>query len=392
MNHGRFTDCHFLRAIGRNLLKEFFDKFEPEVAVPPPTVSDDEFFTSLSRLLMSPEGLPDRVNDVLHEIQELSTQAGHDCLKASIGMGGLQLELDGKETPEELALRVWLNSPDVLARKYNEQRFSRSKGFVFFERDRYCLPLVQEPGEKRADLSALIAHLDGWFGQNGRGKETVLVERYPLNGEDWFLIRHGDTYLRSSRIENRKVEVLHYRPAKDDLVVYNPERDELRIHAKTRGEQDLYRAAFGQYLHGFENYFRSTDSCCLDPLRELGAEALECADIPGIKRVVLTQLELLLDREEELSTKLKGKDLLATKQLERGAPGLGLPADAVLKEAAFHIFIGDAVKPLKVKIIPPNTIRLENKQASVRCVEQFLAARRFKRSGAKRRESIADNQ
>src|SRR5688500_3472195 len=129
MNHGRFTDCHFLRAIGRNLLKEFFDKFQ--VALPPSNVSDDTFFHTIGTMLMAPEGLPDRFNYVLHEIQELSTQTGHDCLKASIGVGGVQLELDGQETPEELAFRVWLNSPDVLARKYNEQRFSRSKGFAY---------------------------------------------------------------------------------------------------------------------------------------------------------------------------------------------------------------------------------------------------------------------
>src|SRR4051812_17880730 len=131
MNHGRFTDCHFLRAIGRNLLQEFFEKFQTEVSVPVagplphPDVSDDTFFTTLSTWLMSPEGLPDRMNEVLHEVQELSTEEGHDRLKAAIGSNGLQLFLGDNATPEELALRVWLNAPALLAQKYNEQRFTR---------------------------------------------------------------------------------------------------------------------------------------------------------------------------------------------------------------------------------------------------------------------------
>src|SRR5688572_27016214 len=98
MNHGRFTECCFLRSIGRELLAEFFQRFEQDLAsrqvsLPPSGTSDDLFFAGLSRILLSPEGLPDRVNEVLHEIQELSTEAGHERLKSAIAQTDLQLDL-----------------------------------------------------------------------------------------------------------------------------------------------------------------------------------------------------------------------------------------------------------------------------------------------------------
>ncbi|MBA4150298.1 MAG: hypothetical protein H0X66_19480 [Verrucomicrobia bacterium] len=383
MNHGRFTECCFLRSIGRPVLTEFFQRFEPEFAarnltLPAAEVSDELFFAELGRLLMSPEGLPDRVNEVLHEIQELSTQEGHERLRAAIGRQGMQLPLGENATPEEVALRVWLHSPELLVKQYSEHRFSRLNAFVHCERDTDCLPL-QRNAEKQANEAVLVAHLDNWFGANDRGKETVLIEKFELNGEEWYVIRHGDTYFRSSRIEKRKVEVVHYRPAKDDLVVYNPQRDELRINAKLKGERELYRAAFGQYLHGFENYFRVRETYCLEPLRELGVESLACGDIPGIRKVALTELEMIYPKRRNFATRWRGEDVFEDNALP-GGMHLPIPAQAKLTEAEFQFFVGNSKKPLKVKVCPPNVIRVPNKQWAVQNVQDWLAARGFIRS------------
>lgn len=377
MHHGRFTDCSFLRAIGRNLLEEFFTKFDMALPVAAllTTESDDAFFSELSRLLLSPEGLPDEMNEVLHEIHELSTTEGHDRLKAAIGTTGLQLSLGDNCTPEELALRVWLSSPALLTQKYNEQRFTRLKTFVYFEKDRGCLALDSEVSLDHLKLDALVFRLDTWFAENGRGNETVLVEKFTICGEHWYLIRHGDTYLRSAKIEKRKVEALHYRPAKDDLVVYSPERDELRINAKTKGEHELYRTAFGYFLHGFENYFREMKTYSLEPLRDLGAEALECDDVPGIAKVVLKQLELEFPKNN-MRKMIAADDVFACEWAE----GEVVPQEATLKQAAFTIYVEAAAKPVEIRIKPPNVIRL-GKQSGLDCVHQWLSVRGFRRNG-----------
>lgn len=383
MNHERFTECCFLRSIGRPLLAEFFTRFETELAfkglvVPSAEASDDAFYWHLGRFLFSPEGLPDRLNEVLYEIQELSKPSGHEQLKAAMEQTGLNLsfDADGDTTPEEIALRVWLHSPELLARHYSENRFSRLKAFVHFERDTDCLAL--ESSQERAEDSVLVNRLDAWFSANGRGNDTVLVDKFELNGEEWYVIRHGDRYLRSARIEKRKVEVVHYRPAKDDLVVYCPKRDELRINAKTKGEQELYRAAFGQYLHGFENYFRATETYSLEPLRTLGVEALACGDIQGMRKVVLTRLVTVFGDEKELTTVWEGTNLFECVGSEAGH--LPLPLNRKLIEAVFRIYLTGSKRSFNVKICPPNVIRVENKQCAAGIVQDWLVARGFKRA------------
>jgi hypothetical protein len=97
--------------------------------------------------------------------------------------------------------------------------------------------------------------LDEWFQKHNRGYENTQIQVYPMNDEFWFLVRHGDTFARAAKLEERKMEVIHFRPAKDDVVVYSPKRDELRIHAGTKGERELYRTAFGLRLMGDDNYF-----------------------------------------------------------------------------------------------------------------------------------------
>ncbi|MFN7137736.1 MAG: hypothetical protein ACK4UN_00175 [Limisphaerales bacterium] len=175
-----------------------------------------------------------------------------------------------------------------------------------------------------------------------------------------------------------KVEVVHYRPAKDDLVVYNPQRDELRICAKTKGEQELYLAAFGQYLHGVESYYRATDTYSLEPLRELGLEALAWSDIPGIRKVLLTKLEMEIDlnKLEPVTSVWKGKDLFGSMASSGGF--LPIPINAKLVTGVFRICLKDSRKTLNVKIGVPNVIQVENKPWATGMVQDWLEARRFK--------------
>ena len=96
-----------------------------------------------------------------------------------------------------------------------------------------------------------------------------------LTGEWWFVIRHGDTFLRTAKVEKQKITFLHFRPAKDDVVVFSPGYEELRIHAATKGERELYREEFGVRLRGDGKYFSERKSFTLEPLRVDGAGALK---------------------------------------------------------------------------------------------------------------------
>ena len=64
----RFNKPHVLKQIGRGLLAQFFAKFADDfqskgLVLPGPDLPDMDYFDALARLLMCPEGLPDRLNE-----------------------------------------------------------------------------------------------------------------------------------------------------------------------------------------------------------------------------------------------------------------------------------------------------------------------------------------
>lgn len=325
---------------------------------------------------MRPEGLPDGINDALYAVVELTATDGYERLKAAIKQNALKIAYDERSTPEDIALKVRVAAPDLKARQYNEQRLRRLSRFDYYEREPAEFHWSNPQTGGKGDLDALVRELDRWFEANDRGAETTVIEKYGFNGEEWFLIRHGDSLLRSSKVEKRKREILHYRPAKDDVVVYSSERDELRINAKTKGEKELYRVMFGCYLTRYGGYFREAKTYTLEPLRELQRDALECGDIPGLTSVVLKGLDVDFGNGLGQGCTLRADDVFAC-QWTPGVTGLALPAKAKLKRAAFSIVAQGQEKPLEVQIRPPNTLRLA-RHSSAGLVHKWAAARGFK--------------
>jgi hypothetical protein len=390
VDYGRFTETYVLRRIGRELLQELFGRFEAElaerkVALPSATLPDNEYYQEWSRLLLSPEGLPDRVNDVLYDIHELSGAQGNERLREAVAEQGLVCDWE-KATPEEVAVRVWLKAPAVVAKKCNELKLRRLSSFAYFEKEPNIFAWRPVSAGSQGRMDVLIETLDGWCAANGRGQETVVVEPYALFGEDWYLIRHGDNYAREAKVEKRKMEVLHFRPAKDDVVVYTPQRDELRVNAKTKGERDLYRIAFGYYLHGYANYFREAATYSLEPLRRLGEAALECGDMERVRRVVLTGLEVDLCNGKNQVYTLEADDLFRC-EWSLGADGLAIPAGAKLRRAKFQVFFGGSKEPVELQVKPPNVLRLGRHSAAAQ-IHEWLSARGFKGEETKKAQAV----
>src|SRR5206468_844759 len=105
---------------------------------------------------------------------------------------------------EEIALQVWLAAPALLARTHNAQRLRRLTAFQYAGSN---LPKEQRPQFTPPDhrvLDALTMSLDAWFAGNHRGEQTAKIEVYSIEGEEWFLVRHGDTFTRTPKVEQQK--------------------------------------------------------------------------------------------------------------------------------------------------------------------------------------------
>lgn len=256
-------------------------------------VSEDRFdYDRLSRVLLMPEdGYPDDLADALHHIAELANVEAVQMLQDEMG-DELDLgKLGDEPSPADVALHAWLRDRPAVERVLGRQFLDNPKRFLAF-----LGPELRGPDLGEVDdvlLAPLVDHLKFWY-RNKKGSDFVRVLPYERGGAWWFLVRHAMPVQRKGVIKDGKPTSTVERPEKHDIVVYTPERDELAIHAASKGEEELYREAFGRYLFPNGRKFTNVGKYSLKPLGERGATALSVAGIHGLDSVVLVQLQVVL--------------------------------------------------------------------------------------------------
>jgi len=395
MKFKRFTKIQFLKQIGRGLLEQFFARFAPELAarevlLPATTLPDEDYFAALAGVVLAPEGLPERLIEALFAIEDLATAEGQERLELGLKQAGLQLEFPDTATHGDIAVQVFLAHPAVLAEKHNESRLWRLSAFEYIGGAcRTGLGGEKQKAEilTKERLDALAGELDAWFKAHQRGHETTRIEFHEMDGEIWFLVRHGDTFTRRTKVEARRWEIMHFRPAKDDVVVYAPKRNEIRVHAGTRGEKELYRRAFGRLLAGNEEHFCERKGYTLEPLREDCAAALNPRGLPGVRQIVLREVELAWGRKQDEYMVRGGVDIHGSAR-SRGREAIPEYGTIVRVVMDFH-FEGEA-KPRRVEVRTPNTVKMA-RGCDARAVHEWLSARGF-RTGLAEATSVMDGE
>jgi hypothetical protein len=378
-------------------LEKLLLRFEPELAgrgalLPPPAAHDQEFFNLMAHLLMCPEGLPDQMNEAIHAVNEMSTSEGLERLEQMMELTGAAIPLDEESSHGDLALQVWLADPALLTRARNVHRLSRLATFHHFG----CK--IQRPAPSDAALrsvAALERKCDEWFARHNRGRHNTRIDMYVLPQEEsspanpspepeyWFLIRHGDIYTRTAKVEKGKLDALHFRPARDDVSVFNPGRGEIRISAKTLGERDLYRAAFGEHIFGDPEAFSERKRYTLLPLTIEGEDALDTHATPGLCKAILRGVEIALPGPAAPRVTCKAADVFGAVRHDE-LPS-ALPPGAELTQAWIDLYLEDVRLPRPIQLRPPNTLRL-SRQVPVGTVERWLAERGFRTTNSELRQ------
>jgi hypothetical protein len=370
MKFNRFTKPQILKGIGRPMLGKLFGRFNDDLAarkIPLPTddLDDDGYYSALAAMVLAPDGLPPVLIEALVAIEGMATAEGQERLERAAKEHGFDFRADA--TGADMAVQAWLANPEMLTRLFNAQRLSRLSAFDYFG---------GQQAKKRGDASAapfaapspevlalIQADLEKWFRVNHRGEQAVRVEMHVIEGEYWFMIRHGDTYSRVPTVANGRMSILHFRPTKDDVVAYSPEHDEIRIHAQRQWEKKLYRDVFGHLLFGDPFYFTARK----------GPDALD-VDVAGIEQVVLRELEVAWPGFFKDSTVYESRDLFAS-AMHRKEPAI--PAKGHLLRACFDFHFSDSSKPRKVQVGPPNILKL-GRDCDAALVKRFLVEAGFR--------------
>ncbi len=361
-----FARPKLLGAVDQALLHSFLEPFSNYLASRGIGLGNEPDLEALAAIFMDPGAdCPRTLLDALFCIGEMSLPAAADALQITAERA--RVALIDRETQMELALRVWMADSEALLAAHAERAMLKVRSFQYFS----SVEDDEPPAPTDQTLASLERSLDIWFEAKGRGRGTR-VHAYPRGSEIWFLVRRGGLFRREVAIEDDQRRTLGFRPETYDVVVFNQLTNELGINGETAAIRDLYRKQFGFHLFGRDNQFGGTGKYALEPLRELGEQALNVLDVHGIQWVRLTELRYLQAGDATALITCASDDVFAYLRFRK----LSIQPDWALKRATFKVRFNDNPTPRSVTVKPSN-VALYSRDEDATAVEEWLTRRGF---------------
>lgn len=305
----------------------------------PPEGSEIDYEV-LVEILMNPDAaMPRELMECLYYVHEMSTPEIMIQLLDEMPEG---LLAQGVEvSPADVAVQVWLKDRDLLERKHSEQYLVRPKSFTSYQGAKGAVeapPLVTPE-----TIHCMEGEVDDWNQAHKRDRGSRMFV-HVRDSEIWCLIRRSDPFRREGALENGKSSGVYYYPEKFDIVIYSPASDTLQLSAGPKGQQQHYREVLGKHLFGDANHFGIAGRYSLDPLRERGADVLNCSAIPGIQGIRLTQVDIV--EGNGMVHRYSHADLVAA----LGGRLVAVLASGFLSKASFAVKFLDSKTPRSVSI------------------------------------------
>lgn len=337
--------------------------------------TDDEGNLDLDRLseiLVNPtEDIDVDLVDALFFIAEIATVERFEELCDLAKENGITH--DDECSAADLALAIWIKNPDALRRTHAEVLALRPKAFIHYRSDKTAPTLLEVPSAET--LTRIERLMVGWFEANKRGSVAHIVPVADhAEGKMYFLIRHGMPFKREGSIENGRSGTVFYRPEFHDVAIYDRLHNVIALHNASRGkkERGMYLGAMGELLFDDAEYFSDDQIFTLEPLRELGADALACADVSGIDEIRLVEIKVQYGGPKKYTKMFRSTDLFAS----FAETGDCFPSTGRLVSAKFEITFSNANRPRTVLISLPSQANYERNE-DAHTIELWMRLRGF---------------
>ncbi len=373
---GKFSNPELLRELRPDLLKHWLwplrDYFSRRgLHVPPPEADACVQYDHLSRILTDPVAdMPEALLESLYLFRELDHAAAMDAIHEEARRRSLDLGLDANVTPLDVVVRAWTLDRRLVEGLHTRLELKRPRSFKFFSTDADPLPGFAGPAPEQ--LTALEDRLNHFYEAWKRGKGArVFPSR---QGDQWmFLVRHGAPCRREGAMQDDQPTTVFYRPQRHDVLKYDAARGEMAVNCCSDRERRVLLRLFGTCLFGRTDYFPGAARYTLAPLVQRGRACLACADVPGIERVSLTEVELEVQEDPRHRDIRKAADIFAL--IESGR--LVWPRNvAEIRRATFAIKFWRAPRPRRLTIMPCNRVVYSREEDSG-ILEQLLRSRGF---------------
>lgn len=294
----RFASQRFLRTVEPGLLHAFFDRYgisTDRLDLTLLQATPDEGRSAVSAyLLHTPKTeIPESLTADLHRIERLGKPVGQEALLQEARRRGIELvppEAFSKTNPRNLALRAFINHPEVFEDAENGLAFLQPQSVMEFVAPEEGIPA--DLSEER--LRVLEAHARTIFQADLRGEFCEAIT-YQDGDEMHVSIRHGAALTITEVLEGSRKRIRSFREIDNAVLAYSAIDGRLKVWGCGKASRTALAKAFAEVALDRPGLFSAVASrrlYTLGPAEAAGAAfEFRHRHDPGIARIQIYEAQ-----------------------------------------------------------------------------------------------------
>ncbi|MCK9555034.1 hypothetical protein M0R36_04355 [bacterium] len=349
--HQRFTFDSFIKAIDSDLLAQYFSA--QRIAVPDGvSINDPEVVRKL--IASCDQGKRLIINEELRRTNDLAVRQMERVMEV---ISEYEIKYVEDEKPITTCLRTYFcKDRDVFDKLYDYYLYdiySERLYYYRFDKEQYKF------SEKNLDakVDKFQSEMAEHFKKDGKGDDCV-IRRGKDGDEHFFIIMRGNGIKTDYEFSEKKVRMLTFHQAKQELVIFNPKTGTISVTSGIRkmGDKKKYVESFGVNILGLSEVPELTfqeELVKTDPLKDESFYQ----PTKDIEKITVRQAVLLRKGKVFTTITVKSNDVLESfNQMHLKLEYYDI------KSMALRFKLYNVAKEIPVEIIPPEHTEIKHRE------------------------------